>query len=118
MHATLTSAGAIVFDGGPTLSRQQVMVLIALAGQPPEQLVSRGVLHRALWPAQLDPLTPAQRAALSRTLARLERWGIITRSTHTTAQISPAGRWLVGWIEGWGCWAAYRAQWLVLDQGQ
>jgi hypothetical protein len=84
MHARLTSAGAIPFDGGPTLSRQQVLLLRTLASQPAEQPIERRVLHRALWPAQIGPLTPGQRAALSRTIYRMERWGIVSRSSSTT----------------------------------
>jgi hypothetical protein len=64
MHATLTNASAVLFDSGPTLSRQQVSLLHA--GQPdrlPNTCPARCALSNDLpygalghhEPVELDP---------------------------------------------------------------
>jgi hypothetical protein len=69
--------------------------------------------HRRLVEQQQSWLCP---------ISRMESWGIVSRSSSTTVQITPAGKRLYGWIAGWGRWASYCDQWLnpatLTDQGE
>lgn len=108
--------GRIVLEqGGDSmqLSPLQVRVLMHLAARPGHTTAHHVELHQVLWPGQLTPLTAAQRAALSRSLRRMEEAGWVQRVSPTVLQLGEHGARLAVWLRGWGGWAEYQAAWLT-----